>query len=170
MWSLPGVVISEGCEADDTIGIAACHSVGGCTIASIDKDLDMIPGVHYDFVKDFHYEVDKHQALRNFYRQMLTGDKIDNIIGLDGIGPIRAAKIVNDTLTTEEDMFIPVLQKYIEAYRKAQKEPDDASVFELAWSHVVENGKLLWIWRTAFDVWEPPFTADECRYMLENNK
>ncbi len=60
---------------------------------SIDKDLDMIRGWHYNFIKDKKYFIDDQQAIKHFYTQILTGDRVDNIIGLRGIGPKKAEKI-----------------------------------------------------------------------------
>src|SRR5690606_41714779 len=51
-----GAEVVDGQEADDAIGIAAWNSYKECPeysiIASIDKDLRMIPGYHYNWVKD----------------------------------------------------------------------------------------------------------------------
>ena len=52
-WSFTMI---EDQEADDAIGIAAYEmEVGEYCICSIDKDLDMLRGDHYNFVKDDRY-------------------------------------------------------------------------------------------------------------------
>lgn len=119
-----GARIASGMEADDALGIyqdkvGFVHDEAGLcfktTIASIDKDLLTIPGQHWNFVKQEGKIVTPVEALRNFYAQFLIGDSADNIKGASGIGPKKAARLLAD-LTTEEDMFIAV----VEAYQRAE--------------------------------------------------
>lgn len=143
-----GAVISDGCEADDLLGIAQTESPD-TVICSLDKDLLMIPGPHYAWeisgvsggtrwVKPAKYqEVDHVSALRWFYTQMLTGDTADNIKGAAGIGKVKAARIL-DGLETEEEMF--------EAIR-----PHFSCDEEIAMT-----GACLWIWRKENDIWRLP--------------
>jgi len=74
-----GGVYGDGVEADDMLHI-------GDVIASIDKDLLTIPKVHYNLDKRTVRTVDPLEADANFYCQVLTGDKTDNILGLFGVG------------------------------------------------------------------------------------
>ncbi len=104
---------------------------------SIDKDLDMIRGWHYNFVKDKKYLIEDHDAIKHFYTQILTGDRVDNIIGLKGVGPKKAEKILEDCVT-EEDMYKAVLKAY---------DNDE--------TRVLENGQLLWIRRKENQIWSP---------------
>ena len=97
-------------EADDALGIAQCAMDGTCII-SIDKDLDQIPGWHYNFVKKELYEVTPNQGLRHFYMQLLMGDRIDNIPGVYGIGPVNAKRII-DKCKNEEEMWNACLTEY----------------------------------------------------------
>ena len=82
-----GAIVTDGIEADDAMGIAQGDDTIICTI---DKDLDTIVGRHYHFVKKLLYEVDKEFATKFLWKQMLIGDKVDNIIGIKGIGPKKA--------------------------------------------------------------------------------
>ena len=100
--------VSEGCEADDELGIAQGESTILCTL---DKDLDMIPGLHYNWMHNNIYEVSELEGLQFFYKQLLIGDRSDNIFGVDGIGKVKAAKLI-DHLTTEEEMFSTVKKLY----------------------------------------------------------
>ena len=135
-----GCKVIEGEEADDAIGIKAYEFADkeDFVIMSIDKDLDMIEGWHYNFTKDNKYFVDSFTAIQNFYKQLLTGDKVDNIPGLKGIGPAKAAKILKDC-NTEAEMFKAVLEAY------------DNNI-----EYLTEMGKLLWIRRQSNQMWEPP--------------
>lgn len=134
-----GFIEVEGMEADDKLGIEAYkHKPEETIIVSLDKDLDMIRGNHYNFVREEQYVITEEQAIRNFYLQMLTGDKVDNIIGLAGIGPVKSKKMLADC-KTEKEMYDVVLAAY------------DNNL-----DRVVENGRLLWILREEGQVWQPP--------------
>jgi len=130
--------VANGQEADDAIGIHATLTRDNSIIVSIDKDLDMIPGHHYNPVKKDHYYVNDKDAIKNFYRQILTGDKVDNVQGLRGIGPKKADKILGD-FDTDLAMYEAVLKAY----------DGDAE-------RVLENGQLLWIRRRKDEIWQPP--------------
>ena len=125
-------VISDGCEADDLLGI---NQTEDTIICSLDKDLRMIPGKHYNWTKVELDCVTKQDGLRHFYKQMLIGDKSDNIFGVDKIGPVKAAKLI-DHLDHEQDMFDAVWAKYDE----------DAARF-------VMNANCLWIQRNHGEIW-----------------
>lgn len=101
-------IISDGCEADDLLGI---HQSDGTTIASLDKDLRMIPGHHFNWVKGEQDYVDTLSGLRHFYKQMLIGDRSDNIFGIDRIGPVKASKLI-DNLEDESEMIEVVADLY----------------------------------------------------------
>jgi DNA polymerase-1 len=134
-----GFEVIEGMEADDAIGIEAYRNEPDETlIVSIDKDLNMIRGHHYNFVKEERYYVTEEEAIRNFYLQILTGDKVDNIIGLSGIGPVKSKKLLVDC-SNELEMYEAVLKAY---------DGDEA--------RVLENARLLWILREEKQVWQPP--------------
>src|SRR5574343_1568457 len=80
-------------------------------IVTLDKDLDMIPGLHYNWVKNTIYDVNEDEALRFFYKQLLIGDTSDNIVGIRGIGPVKAKTLI-DHLETEEEMLDVVSSLY----------------------------------------------------------
>lgn len=87
----------DGMEADDMVAIWAWECILSETpyvVVHIDKDLDMIPGMHYNFIKEESYYVDFDTAHYNFMRQLLMGDTADNIPGVKGIGPKKAEKLL----------------------------------------------------------------------------
>jgi hypothetical protein len=133
-----GAVLVEGQEADDAVAIDATESGGW--IVSIDKDLDQVAGWHYNFVKHEEYYITEEEGLRNLYTQVLTGDRTDNIIGLKGIGPKKAAKLLEDCKTERE---------YYDACLKAY----DGNELR-----VIENLNLLWLRRTPNQTFQPPST------------
>lgn len=130
-------------EADDAIGIRATELQGKGLICSIDKDLDNIPGPHYNFVKGLRYDVTVETATRNFYRQILTGDRIDNVEGLRGIGPVKA-----DRLLGEGSNPVELYERVVKAY--------DGDT-----ERVVENGQLLWIRTKPDEIWQAPSSSKE---------
>lgn len=77
-----------------TIG-AKKDKVFPTAIASIDKDLKQVPGLHYNFVKKEWTEVSKRAAERFFTYQLLVGDVSDNIFGIKGIGKVKAEKLLD---------------------------------------------------------------------------
>ncbi len=104
-------------------------------ICSVDKDLDMVPGLHYNWIKDEIYTITELDGLRNFYCQLLTGDTVDNIPGLFGVG--KSSKLLTDTrsFTSEWDMFSFVLCNYEKRFGS------------YAWQFLIENAQLLWMVR-----------------------
>ena len=115
-------VQAHGQEADDLLGI---HQNDFLTypetvICSIDKDLLMIPGNHFNWTKQQYGDVtvvDWFTGNKHFWKQMLIGDKTDNIFGVAGIGPVKAGKLI-DTLDTNEQALEVVLEKYDNDYKR----------------------------------------------------
>lgn len=149
-----------GYEADDMMGMAQWEGImknkNDTIICTIDKDLDMIPGLHYDWNKDKLYEINHKEAWYNFCRQLLTGDKTDNILHpFDRMGNATADKILADC---DEDLCLlrRVQMKYLEAF------DDD---FDKAMQRLRENASLLWILRDHYkkgdDVIEEVLSAKE---------
>lgn len=129
-------VVSDGCEADDEIAIAATSYGDDSIIVSLDKDFDQVQGWHYNFVKKDRYYITHEQGLLNFYMQFLVGDRIDNIMGVKGIGPKKAYKLLNGL--SEKEMFDTCVEQLGSVER------------------AVENGKLLYLQRQQGEQWEPP--------------
>lgn len=129
-----GAHLIEGMEADDAIAIKATElGYDNFVIVSIDKDLDQVPGHHYNFVKGELYEVSEEEGLKNFYKQILTGDRVDNIIGIKGCGPVKAGKLI-DPCKTEQEMFDVCVKAY----------NDDG---QNGVERTTENANLLWLLR-----------------------
>lgn len=137
-----GFEVVQGIEADDAVGIAAYAVPEDETImVHIDKDLNQFRGWHYNYRKKEKYFVTEFEGLTAFYTQILTGDRIDNIIGLKGIGPVKAKRILEEC-TNENELYQAVLKAY---------EGDQ--------QRVLENGQLLWLQRSTNQVWTPPSSS-----------
>jgi L-rhamnose isomerase len=132
-------VVTEGIEADDAVGIAAyALDEDESIMVHIDKDLNQFRGHHYNYRKKEKYYVSEFAGWHSFYLQILTGDRVDNIEGLKGIGPAKGTKLLKDC-TTVEELYDAVLKAY---------DGDTA--------RVLENGQLLYLQRKEGDVWQPP--------------
>lgn len=88
--------VSDGREADDEVSIAQMKwmqpflagegpdPAKETAISHIDKDINMVPGKHYNPMKKLWYDISEEEGFQNFYIQLILGDKTDNIPGYDG--------------------------------------------------------------------------------------
>jgi len=95
-----GSLMTSGIEADDAVSIFAHNHYERGTperlvIATIDKDLDQIPGHHYNYMHKVHYAITPAEAERFFVYQILAGDPTDNVIGVWRCGETAANKIAS---------------------------------------------------------------------------
>lgn len=137
-------------EADDRIGIdqtADPENTVGCTI---DKDiLYGVVGNKYNFVKEEMFYTSPEEAVLFFYKQLLMGDKADNIIGLDGIGPAKAGKALNELLgEPEQVLFDKVKSMYVDAFQDLSSEEID--------NILLLSGRQLKIRTYEGELWELP--------------
>ena len=136
-------------------------------ICTRDKDLRMVPGWHYgwecgyqpefkiqwvDSIGSISLSNDRKKingtGLKFFWSQMLTGDRVDNIPGLEGDGPVVAYETLKDCLT-EKEMYLAVKARYEMTYPDTWRE------------YMLEQGRLLWMVREVDDedkpvMWEIP--------------
>lgn len=133
-----GAVTSVNEEADDLMSKGLTLDPENNVIASIDKDMLQVTGWHFEFAKNITRYTDDIFGRRFFYKQILTGDNIDNIKGLWRVGPAKADKIIGDT-TDEQELY----QKVLDAYN------GDAE-------RLLENARLLYLRRDDGELWLPP--------------
>jgi hypothetical protein len=143
-----GAIVVDGQEADDALGIAQTYAreTGKDTvICTIDKDLDMIEGMHYNWNKPELgiYHIDRDEGLRKFYTQLLTGDRTDNIMGVPKIGAKKAEKLLEDC-ENELELAEVTMQAYIDA--------------EIPPELYINTGRLLWIRTKEGEMWSPPIS------------
>lgn len=133
-----GAEVTCGIEADDALGIAQTEE---SVICSIDKDLLMIPGRHYNWQRKEYYEISEWEGWRNFYTQLLTGDRTDNILGVWKDTPKfkERAHVVLNGLAPEEMKCI-VGMEYALEYDNPEERMQEAA-------------DLLWIQREVDDRW-----------------
>lgn len=148
-----GAIMHYGQEADDGLGIAATQHGHG--IATIDKDLDGVPGVHYNWKKQSVYWVNPEAADQFFYKQLLTGDSTDNIQGLFKRTGVKAMKKVVEPLAYMDDpaeMYAHVKQVYMDAVADKVMSSDEGDVER--W--LLQQGRCLWIRRKEGELWVAP--------------
>lgn len=141
MLHFKDATLIEGREADDAMGCAQWAKKDRSTvICTIDKDLDMIPGNHFNFMHGKFYEVDIADANLYFFKQMLTGDRVDNIPGIEQIGEKRSEALIEEN---GRDLFLvrdAVQQKYKEQYGE-EWEAAYNEIADLLWIERVEGRK-----------------------------
>lgn len=120
--------VSEGCEADDMLGVRQTPETIICTI---DKDLKQIPGWQYNFVKKEKFYVTEDEAFRFFCYQLMVGDTADGIKGIPGVGPKKADRLLE---STPSDQWIDSIRNLYSCEEE----------FEL-------NAQVLYIWRKEKD-------------------
>lgn len=139
--------ITDGIEADDAVAIHHLEAEDS-VLCTIDKDLDMIEGWHYNYAKALMYHVDGLTARLCFFSQMLSGDSSDNIVGIRGVGKKKADKFLTDAVT-EPEMIRVVVPHYVKEFG------------DKAYDRYVENAQLLWMMREEDVMWWP------CEYTQE---
>ena len=80
-------------------------------IYSNDKDLRISPGIHFDIKSNKFITVTPEEGLKTLMIQTLTGDGVDNIAGLEGMGKVGATKLVKGL--TGKALVEKVLSEYI---------------------------------------------------------
>lgn len=108
-------VVTNGIEADDALVIEQLKDPDNNCIVTVDKDLDQVEGFHYNPVKGQLYYVTPEEGWYNFYMQMLTGDTVDNIKGIKGIGPKKAEKIL-EPAESIQDLHDRCIAEYAKAF------------------------------------------------------
>lgn len=139
-------------EVDDRCGIRLTQEGDNAICASLDKDLLTIPGNHYSWetrgatwVKPAKRQiVSPLDALRTFYKQVITGDGADHVPAFDGkfrnALPLFVEEKLKtiDMLTDEWSMWSWAKSCFVEE--------------ELA----IRNARVLWIQRKEGDAWQEP--------------
>lgn len=135
----------EGLEADDMLGIRQTDET---IICSLDKDLLMIPGKHFQWAingknwekPDTFIDQTYIDGMKLFYEQCIKGDTSDNIKGIEGMGEAKARKALA-SIYDELGMFNKVRALY----------GND--------EEFLMNARVLWIKRTLEDDFGDKFDA-----------
>jgi hypothetical protein len=146
----------SGKEADDQIATRAYEMSGQYVIASPDKDLDQIHGVHWNYAKNVQYHVSPEEAEEFFWQQILTGDYADNIHGCWQCGETKAWKILRENWDPIEDRWHAVVRAYEDSQQLVRGDKTcpyaDMDPEEVA----LENARLVWMQTEPRRLWTPP--------------
>lgn len=106
-------VVWDWLEADDVLGIMATQDPGRIIMATIDKDLQQIPGVLFDWHRKRFGKIDPEDATFFFFKQILMGDSTDGIKGIPKVGPKKAEQYLDGFYGEPEDkIWAHVLSVY----------------------------------------------------------
>jgi DNA polymerase-1 len=137
--------IADGIETDDAVGIAYNNAFEDAVICSYDKDLRQIPGTHYNFKTGELSIVSPLEGWRNFYTQLVMGDKSDNIQGYDG-----------KMRQTVPKFLMPVMDRIQSSSTVRDMYESVAEIYELGEDAMHRNAQLLYIQRKEGDSWAVP--------------
>lgn len=149
--------VENGREADDALAMLQWQEdpeSPRTIVCSVDKDLKMVPGLHYNTKSKQSFHVSFPDAMLNFYRQVLIGDASDNIPGLYRVGEAAAKKILPQH-AEERVMYAACLSAYGENMAKF---PDHHLPHTDPAASLLENARLLWLQTHDDDLWTPPGT------------
>lgn len=135
--------VSVGCEADDMLGVRQ-YELTDSIICHLDKDMNQIRGLHFNWelwrlgkvIREKQlYTITPEEGDYWFFYQLLVGDSTDNIKGIDGIGPKKAAGILHGCESNQE-RYEAVRERY-----SCEEELD-------------MNAQCVYIWRENNDNWK----------------
>jgi len=153
--------VVNGYETDDALGIAQTKYDGNSRICSLDKDLLQIPGMHFNWVSGVSRLVSPLDGLRTYYKQLILGDRTDNIPGYDGKLRSECPKFIAklqepiDEMTDEYAMYEYVCDVYAN-YEIEQEMPGEAVTWEWHHDKLHRNAQLLYILKNEEEFWTPP--------------
>jgi hypothetical protein len=168
-----GAYVVEGIEADDEVSIRAWEEYRDCNqphpsyvIATIDKDLDQIPGWHYDYKKHVFYEVDALDGEMFFYAQTIAGDATDNIKGCYRIGITKAKALVDawfdEAVESQQDWRFYVWDMVVQTYQEnMEKYPDKYPEGMSAEDAATENARLVYMMQERDELWTPSMSGSK---------
>jgi 5'-3' exonuclease len=99
--SVWGAELVHDIEADDALSIAVTENPKS-VLCSQDKDLLQVPGNHYNFVTKEKLQISPKQGDFNLFTQIISGDPTDDIPGIPGLGPAKAAKVLEGCTSSAE--------------------------------------------------------------------
>lgn len=127
-------------EADDACTILMSRHKGKYILGHIDKDLNQVEGLHYNWRTDETYEITYEEGQRFFYKQILQGDSTDGYGGCHLIGGEKADDILNGIQRKGkgEEQYIVQNDGYVgcEAYEHTLKSGKRKGETEVRWNVV----------------------------------
>jgi hypothetical protein len=138
--------VSPDNEADDELGkVCTAKDLKVFPIlCTVDKDLKMIYGLHYNWRKPDEgvTYVDYLKGDRFFFEQWMAGDATDNIAGASRIGMKTAAKLIEAALETSEQSGQTCYQTMYDVVVATYKSKGHSA------EYMDEMAQLIWMQRT----------------------
>jgi len=175
-----GAIVVHGREADDECSIiAAAHRAARAPennrrvgrllqrqqprrlalgsdryiIATIDKDLDQIPGPHYNYLKQVSYNQSVSDARAFFWQQCLSGDSTDGIPGCWKTGETKAKAFI---AACDESSEQSIWTRICDEYRRSQTIPGCPYVGCDPAAVALETARLVYLQQAEGELWNPP--------------
>ena len=162
-----GIVVHNW-EADDqtAIRVRELQSQGRTVVlATIDKDLDQVAGLHYDYRQHVFYDVDPYDAVLFFWEQVLSGDSTDTIQGIPKVGPGKAKEWISDWVNdpqAQSPLDAWLWKNVVAAYKEGmQNHPDKFPEGMTPEEAALENARLVFMLEREGQLWTPPGVPDE---------
>jgi len=155
MMTVWNAIPVNGKEADDMIATRAYESSQPYVICSPDKDLDQIPGLHWNYRKNVEYTISQFEADFFFWQQCLSGDSADHIKGCWKIGPGIAEKLLQEWLQ-DDPSEIDIWDNIVEVYADSMGLPGCPYVGMPPELVALENARLVWMQTENLRLWTPP--------------
>jgi hypothetical protein len=153
-------------EADDEISIRAWRlwnesgqdgrHAATYVVATIDKDLDQIPGWHYDYMKHVFYFVDEDDARAALWTQILSGDPSDNVPGCWKVGRTKAHKLIQSYISQGASDLRLWNGAIVNTYAASQFHEDCPYKNLKAADVALETAQLVYMQREPGELWNPP--------------
>ena len=139
-------VLPDAVEADDLIGIEQTKDPENTICCTVDKDiLYGVVGGKCSFTTSDIFYTDEDDATFFFYKQLLMGDKADNVAGIPKIGDVKATKLLHEHYGDTRALYDIVADMYDKQYGEKGKEL------------LLMSGRMLKIQTYPDEVWELPF-------------
>jgi len=147
-------VIHYDWEADDQVVLDKKVLGDEAILVAVDKDVIMnTVGTHFNYYESAQYKIamkwvtiSEDEARYNQYMQMLTGDKSDNIPGIKGVGPAKAAKFLVEGMS-EEELWQGVLFAHRSLCKREDISPEDMALLNarlVGMHQLTDKGIVLW--------------------------
>lgn len=124
-------------------------------IATIDKDLDQIPGWHYNYLKQVHYVQSAADARAFFFQQCLSGDATDGIPGCWKIGETKAIAFLGKWSGHSDGA---IWEAIVREYAYSQKVAGCPYVGGDPAAVALETARLVYLQQKEGELWNPPGT------------
>jgi DNA polymerase-1 len=122
-------------------------------VATIDKDLDQIPGEHYNYLRQVFYNQHPDAARQFFWEQCVSGDATDGIPGCYRAGSVKARRLLDRMVgSTEENIWEGIVREYA----ISQGIPGCPYLDRDPAAVALETARLVYIQQEEGELWNPP--------------